>query len=135
MGTLVKQKGKRAPRCDKDQRRHLRARIEEHHQVLAMRLNRELCAASRVEPEHVVAARRVIEEYEEKLDDFERGERQCLCRFRDWLCEQVLFASTDEALSFVKRYEALSMTEAMEAGRLMEDRNDLPVWGRLGGGV
>lgn len=120
-------KPKKEPKADKEQRRHLAARIDVHHEKLRQLLNRDQAKRAKVEPPEVVAARKIVEDYEEQVNDREDEEIKKLTMVRGWLREQALFAPALQALMYVKRYELCDLPEAMSAGSTMEDRNDAPL--------
>lgn len=133
MKALVVLKPKRH-NVDKDQRKHLQGRVSSKSEHLLDELRRSLCMnrwdepeEQAMEPPEVQEARRVIRAYElqrKKIWDKQHG---ILDRLRQWLNEQVLFRPSIEALQFLRVYESMGLTEAIEAASSMEDRNDVPV--------
>jgi len=121
---------RRKPKADKMQRKHLMARIDRHMQNLLGALRKRegrYWGSEMDEPAEVVAARKVIQKYEDQRDaEYEAKESQ-LTRLAGWLKEQVLFHDAEKALEVTKRFEILHLEDAMESGKTMEDRNDAPL--------
>ncbi len=122
------------PKADKEQRKHLLARIDQRHgEIEADLQRRDGRKQDRFgwweweEPEHIKAARALIEAYEEKREAEWKKKQTALARLRNWFREQALFIPAVDALQLLKAYEALSADQALAAGTTMEDRNDMPL--------
>jgi hypothetical protein len=118
---------RRTPKADNLQRRHLLGRIEAHANKLSRRQNAARNAARKPEPPEIIEARRLVDAYEEAQEELEKIEEAKITKVSQWLKERALFAPWDEALHFVKQFEALSLEEIEQTGSSMQDRNDVPV--------
>lgn len=119
---------KRQPKADKQQRRHLLDRIGWHYRKLAGEVSWDRFRDEFPDdPPEIAAARKIVADYDAEQEAKSDKLTDDIARLSQWLKEQVLFGSAEEALAVVKRYELLSVEQALSIGQTMEDRNDPPL--------
>jgi hypothetical protein len=118
---------KRRPMPDRQQRRHLLHRVDQHFRKLKHTLWISQKDKDVTDPPKVAAARKIVDAWDEQVCARKEKPHNSLCLVEAWLTEQVTFQDRQIALALVKRIEGLTLDEIITAGATMEDRNDLPI--------